>query len=71
MAGILVATDFSDASRKAVDVAAKLARELGQGIILVHALLPPSSHRSKYGSDPIGRLEQDIGRDEALKFHEE
>lgn len=39
---IVVGVDFSEASRKALDEAAELARELGVPLLAIHALEPPA-----------------------------
>lgn len=43
MKHILVPTDFSDNSRRAVDFAASLAEKTGASLFLLHALIPGSS----------------------------
>jgi len=48
---ILVPTDFSDASRKALDYAASLAKRVGGKITLVHVIEPLPDHSNSV--DPI------------------
>lgn len=68
MPPILVAVDYSDASRKALDAAVQLAEDLDETIVMVHALAPLPKVRPGGRQDPISALKAEIGADEAREL---
>lgn len=68
MTTLVVGIDFSDASRKALDAAAALARPLKAAIVLVHAdaPLPPGAKAGHL--DPISQVRVEVDADEARRL---
>ena len=67
MAPIVVAVDYSEPSRKALDAAVALAEDLGLPLVMVHALAPPPAGSGR-SLDPISQVKAEIGADEAREL---
>ncbi len=67
MAPIVVAVDYSEPSRKALDAAVALAEDLGQPLVMVHALALPLAGSGR-SLDPISQVKAEIGADEAREL---
>ncbi len=67
---ILVAADFSDASKLAVEAAAKLCQDTGAKMVLMHvatAIRVPANAEP----DPISKVQSEINEDEAVTLSTE
>lgn len=60
---ILVPTDFSESSRKALEVATSLAKDHGAKIVVAHVMEPPPV----YGEGQLAYSFEDVGVDEARR----
>lgn len=60
MTTLVVGVDFSDASKKALDAAVKMAKELGAGLVLVHADTPMPAGSRRGHLDPVTELRAEM-----------
>lgn len=67
---IVVGVDFSDRSRRALDAATGLARDLGASLVLVHAftMLPHVAGPRNTNPDPITQVELEVEMEEAVEL---
>lgn len=68
---VIVGIDFSDHSRRALEAATQLARDLDAGLVLVHALPRPGLGAPREGRmDPITAVQQESTLHDAMEMSE-